>query len=74
VVTEQIVEQQLRALRCTQIVIAHRLSTIRHADLILVIDQGTIVEGGTHEELLRQSSYYAHLIRSQLAAGEIKER
>jgi ABC-type bacteriocin/lantibiotic exporter with double-glycine peptidase domain len=74
VVTEQVVEQQLRELRCTQIIIAHRLSTIRNADLILVIDQGTIAERGTHDDLLRQGGYYAHLIQSQLAAGEIKAR
>ena len=39
----------------TSIVIAHRLSTIKHADLILVIDEGKIVERGTHDELIRQS-------------------
>ncbi|HLV97310.1 MAG TPA: cysteine peptidase family C39 domain-containing protein [Ktedonobacterales bacterium] len=72
VVTEQAVEHNLRALNCTQIIIAHRLNTIRNADLILVIDQGTIIERGTHEELLRQQGYYAQLIQSQLAAGEIK--
>ena len=71
VVTEQAVEQSLRALNCTQIIIAHRLSTIRHADLILVLDQGAILERGTHEELL-QASFYARLIHSQLATGEIK--
>jgi ABC-type bacteriocin/lantibiotic exporter with double-glycine peptidase domain len=72
VVTEQVVEHNIRALKCTQIIIAHRLSTIRHADLILVLDQGTILERGTHEELLRQHGYYAQLIQSQLATGEIK--
>jgi ABC-type bacteriocin/lantibiotic exporter with double-glycine peptidase domain len=72
VVTEQAVEHNLRTLRCTQIIIAHRLSTIRHADLILVLDQGTILERGTHAELLRQQGYYAQLIQSQLATGEIK--
>src|SRR5262245_39521605 len=58
VVTEQAVEQTIRALHCTQIIIAHRLSTMHHADLILVLDQGTIRERGTHAELLRQHGYY----------------
>ena len=72
VVTEQIVEGNIRRLSCTQIIIAHRLSTIRNADLILVLDKGEIVESGTHEELLRRNDYYARLIQSQLASGEIK--
>lgn len=72
VVTERVVEENLRKLQCTQIIIAHRLSTIRNADMILVIDQGTIVERGSHDELLQQNGYYARLIQSQLASGEIK--
>ncbi len=72
VVTEQAVEHSIRALNCTQIIIAHRLSTIRHADFILVLDQGTIIERGSHTELLRRNGYYAQLIQSQLATGEIK--
>jgi ABC-type multidrug transport system fused ATPase/permease subunit len=59
-------------LQCTQIIIAHRLSTIRNADLILVVDRGTIVERGTHESLLERNGYYAKLIQSQLTSGEIK--
>jgi ATP-binding cassette subfamily B protein len=65
--TEHIVEQNLNALSCTQIIIAHRLSTIRHADLILVLDDGHIVERGTHQQLLAQRGYYARLIQHQLA-------
>jgi subfamily B ATP-binding cassette protein MsbA len=45
----------------TTLVIAHRLSTIEHADRILVIDQGGIVESGTHSELLAANGYYANL-------------
>jgi ABC-type bacteriocin/lantibiotic exporter with double-glycine peptidase domain len=73
VLTERMVEQNIRQLPCTQIIIAHRLSTIRNADLILVVDQGRIVERGTHEQLLMHSGYYSQLIQSQLASGEIKE-
>jgi len=49
----------------TVVVIAHRLSTIRHADQIVVMDQGRIVEVGTHEELLQKEGHYAGLIISQ---------
>ncbi|WNO03708.1 lipid A export permease/ATP-binding protein MsbA [Rhodoferax mekongensis] len=49
----------------TTLVIAHRLSTIEHADKILVLDQGRIVESGTHQELLAKGSYYANLNRMQ---------
>ncbi|SRR6266702_4269370 len=72
VVTEQAIEQNLRKLACTQIIIAHRLSTIRNADLILVLHEGTIVERGTHQQLLSHNGYYNSLIQSQLASGEIK--
>lgn len=49
----------------TTLVIAHRLSTIEHADHILVLDQGRIVEGGSHNELIATGGYYANLIRIQ---------
>ncbi|WP_083750645.1 ABC transporter ATP-binding protein [Kribbella sp. ALI-6-A] len=51
----------------TSLVIAHRLSTVRNADQILVVDQGTIVERGTHEELLALNGEYADLYRTQFA-------
>jgi ATP-binding cassette, subfamily B, bacterial len=49
----------------TSIVIAHRLSTVRNADLIIVVDQGRIVQRGRHEQLLREGGLYAELYRTQ---------
>ena len=54
----------------TSFVIAHRLSTIRDADLILVINDGDIVEQGNHEELLAKNGFYANLYNSQFAEKE----
>jgi len=51
----------------TTITIAHRLSTVRKADRIIVLDDGRIVEEGTHEELLRRNRLYARLARLQWA-------
>ena len=55
----------------TSFVIAHRLSTIREADLILVMNQGSIIEQGTHNELLAQNGFYADLYNSQFASAEV---
>ena len=54
----------------TSFVIAHRLSTIKNADLILVINDGDIVEQGNHEELLEKGGFYANLYNSQFADKE----
>lgn len=58
----------------TTLVIAHRLSTIEHADQVLVLDQGRLVEHGTHRELLAQGGLYAHLHRMQFRDGEGGDR
>jgi ATP-binding cassette subfamily B protein len=50
----------------TSVVIAHRLSTVRNADLILVVEDGRIVQSGTHTQLMRQGGLYADLYRTQL--------
>ncbi len=54
----------------TSFVVAHRLSTIRHADAVLVLDHGRIVERGTHLELLTTGGVYAHLYRQFIHASE----
>jgi ATP-binding cassette subfamily B protein len=53
----------------TSFVIAHRLSTIRDADLILVMNEGSIIEKGSHKELLKQNGFYADLYNSQFVGG-----
>ncbi len=57
----------------TNFVIAHRLSTIRDADLILVMNHGTIIEKGTHEELLAANGFYADLYNSQFTGRVLQE-
>src|SRR5215471_2565423 len=57
----------------TSFVIAHRLSTIRDADLILVMNHGTIIEKGTHEELLARNGFYADLYNSQFTGRTLQE-
>jgi ABC-type bacteriocin/lantibiotic exporter with double-glycine peptidase domain len=67
VATESRVEASLAAIACTRIVIAHRLSTIRDADRIVVLEGGSVVEVGSHEELLERRGAYATLQKRQLA-------
>ncbi len=80
--TERIIQKATETLLegRTAFIIAHRLSTIRHADRIMVIDKGRIVEWGTHEELLGQHGHYFDLYLTQFAerpssngSGKLKE-
>jgi ATP-binding cassette subfamily B protein len=71
--TESYIQKQLKTIQtekdCTVFIIAYRISSIKDADLILVMDNGEIIEQGTHESLLAEGGYYAHAFHSQY--GEI---
>lgn len=73
--TEVLVQQAMRALRAdrTSFVIAHRLSTIRDADTILMMDQGKIVEQGSHDKLMELQGAYFELYQSQFAGTDAEE-
>lgn len=67
---EQLIQQALTALtrEKTVVVIAHRLATIEHADQILVVEDGTVVQRGTHEELLAQEGVYRRFVEARAEA------
>ena len=67
---ESVVQVALRAIdyRPTTLIIAHRLSTVANVDRVVVLDQGRIVESGTHDELIHTSTFYRQLVQTQLVA------
>jgi subfamily B ATP-binding cassette protein MsbA len=69
--SERAVQEALQRLmqNRTTLVIAHRLSTVHHADRIVVMDAGRIIETGSHAELMRHNGQYAHLYRLGLHDG-----
>lgn len=71
--TEILIQQAMNELMKdrTSFVIAHRLSTIKDADTILVMDQGAIIEQGSHKELMEQDGFYASLYQSQFAEEDV---
>ena len=70
-VNEQVLRRSLDQLQAerTTVVIAHRLSTVRHADQIVVLDDGRVIEAGTHDELLAADGLYGKLVSRQLASA-----
>jgi ATP-binding cassette subfamily B protein len=73
--TELLLQHAMAALRSdrTSFVIAHRLSTIKDADVILVMEEGRIVERGTHDELIERGGAYANLYNSQFASAVLDD-
>lgn len=64
-ITQKKVSEAIDKLKCTRIVIAHRLSTIKHADRIVYLENGKIIEDGTYEELIAKDGFFAKLVERQ---------
>lgn len=62
-----------RARKCTTFIVSHRMSSVKDSDLIIFLEDGKIVEQGTHEELMQKNGNYAELYRSQLLAAELEQ-
>ena len=73
--TEVLIQKAMAALMKgrTSFVIAHRLSTIREADLILVMNNGSIIEQGTHRQLIEKEGFYAELYNSQFIGRNLEK-
>jgi ABC-type glutathione transport system ATPase component len=69
-ITEQAIEENLKALGCTRIIVAHRLSTLMDSDLIVVLHKGQVVELGTHEYLLSQNGLFSRLVLNGSLFGD----
>lgn len=68
--SERIIQNNLKTILKgrTSVIIAHRLSTVRHADLILVLDRGLLVESGNHDQLIARRGHYFYLNQQQLSS------
>jgi len=73
--TEEHILSELKRLRQgrTTILVSHRVSTARHSDRIVILQEGTIVEIGSHQDLLQQGGFYADLERIQREGGDVSD-
>ena len=68
--TEHELQQKLKDVNCTKVIIAHRISAVRHADGIIILQDGKIAERGTHESLMQKRGLYYQTYSVQYEAPE----